>query len=191
VKVGRGSQANLWHHALEDGKTWQENLGRQQPRNRTFEERRRFLGPYPAKRIQKAVETKCNPEIRKRAIPIALTDAATMTPPAGARSIERHEIVRVGDRQLIRGKANSRRGCLGGFLKKGTQQPDRAELNSDTKPIVVAPVFGNKGAIGIVKMEMSSELIGCRLAREAPIPALLVFCQEIYRHLLRPALWTP
>jgi hypothetical protein len=76
-------------------------------------------------------------------------------------------------------------------VKKGAQQPDRAELNSDTKPIVVASVFGNKGAVGIVKMEMPSELIECRLAREAPIPALLVFCQEIYRHLLRPVLWAP
>ncbi len=95
-----------------------------------------------------------------------------MTLPAGTRSIECHEIDRVGDLQLIRGKANSRRGRFGGFLKKGSQQPDRAELNSDAKPIVVAPVFGNKLAIGIVKTEMASELIECRLAREAPIPAL-------------------
>ncbi len=80
-----------------------------------------------------------------------------MTPPASACSIERDEIGRVRGHQLIRREANSRGGRLGRVVKKSAQQTDRAELNRNAKSIVVAPVFGNKGAVGVVEMEVGGE----------------------------------
>ena len=51
---------------------------------------------------------------------------------------------------------------------------------------MIATVFGDKGAVGIVEMEMPRELIVRGFAGEAPIPSSLIFGKKADGNL-RPA----
>ena len=61
-------------------------------------------------------------------------------------------------------------------------QTNSAKLNSNAQAVVIATVFGDEGAVGIVEMEMPCELIVRGLAREAPVSSSLIFGKKADGH---------
>lgn len=76
----------------------------------------------------------------------------------------------------------AKRTADAGAVAGSSRKVPRAELDRDAQAIVVAAVFGNEGAIGIVEVEMAGELVGGRVARKTPVVAALAVSEEADRH---------
>jgi len=69
------------------------------------------------------------------------------------------------------------------------EEPQRTKLDRNAKSVVVAAVFGHESAIGVVEVEIASELVRCGFAGEPAVLASLAVGKEADRHrsgLLRP-----
>ena len=75
--------------------------------------------------------------------------------------------------------ANRHVGRIG---QKRTQESGSDDLQRQTETVVVAAPLGEQFAIGVVEVEVASELSGCRFSGVAAVAALLVFGQEIDGH---------
>lgn len=112
-----------------------------------------------------------------------------MPPTARAFRVDRHEFGRAGDRQLIGGEAHGRRRRHGRLFEQGPEEAQRAKLDRNAEAVVVAAVLGHERAIGVVEVEMASELVRCGFAGEPAVLAGLAVGKETDRHrsgLLRP-----
>jgi hypothetical protein len=105
-----------------------------------------------------------------------------MPPPSRVCDIERHTFGKLCDRELIGGKADSRRGRLLGVFEERPQQANSAKLNRNTQAVMISPMFGDEGAVRIIEMEMPVELIVRRLASEASVSPCLILCKKANWH---------
>jgi hypothetical protein len=105
-----------------------------------------------------------------------------MPPTARALRVDRHEFGRAGDRQLVGGEAHGRRRRHGRIFEQSPEEAQRAKLDRNTKAVMVAAVLGHEPAIGVVEVEMASELVRCRFAGEPTVLAGLAVGKEADRH---------
>jgi hypothetical protein len=95
--------------------------------------------------------------------------------PASVASAVRREVGRGG--QVYH--AGRHVGRIG---QKRTQESGSNDLQRQTEAVVLAAPFGEQLAIGVVEVEVASELSGCRFAGVAAVAAPLFFGQEIDGH---------
>jgi hypothetical protein len=72
----------------------------------------------------------------------------------------------------VRNHASRHVGRIG---QKRTQESGSDDLQRQTETVVVAAPLGEQFAIGVVEVEVASELSGCRFSGVAAVAALLVF----------------
>ena len=105
-----------------------------------------------------------------------------MPPTARALRVDRYEFGRAGDRQLVGGEAHGRRRRHGRIFEQSPEEAQRAKLDRNTEAVMVAAVLGHGRAIGVVEVEMASELVRCRFAGEPAVLAGLAVGKEADRH---------
>ena len=71
---------------------------------------------------------------------------------------------------------------LGGIVEERPQEPDRSQLQGKAQPVVVATPRLQHRAVGVVEMEVATELGGRGLAGVAAVAPLLLRGQEIDGH---------
>lgn len=63
---------------------------------------------------------------------------------------------------------------VGGLGKEGAQESHRTELNCKAHAVVVAAADGRQAPVSVREVEVAGELLGRRLASEAPVGKLLL-----------------
>ena len=71
---------------------------------------------------------------------------------------------------------------LGGIVEERPQEPDRSQLQGKAQPVVIATPRPQHRAIGVVEMEVATELGGRGFAGVAAVVPLLLRGQEIDGH---------
>ncbi len=93
----------------------------------------------------------------------------------------------LGDAQLPGDVGHDARWDLGGVGQEGAQESHRAELHGEPQTVVVSSVPIDQAPVGVVEMEVATELGGRRLARIAAVAALLLLSQEVDGHARSPS----
>ena len=83
---------------------------------------------------------------------------------------------------MVGGEAHCRGRRRGRIFEQGPKEVQRAKLNRNAKSVAVAAVLGQERAVGVVEVEIASELVRCWLAREPAIVAIVAVGKEADRH---------
>ena len=86
------------------------------------------------------------------------------------------------DRQLPGDMGDDDVRDVGGIIEERPQEPDRPQLQGKAQPVVIATPRLQHRAIGVVEMEVATELSGRGLAGVAAVVPLLLCGQEIDGH---------
>ena len=63
-----------------------------------------------------------------------------------------------------------------------SEEPDRAELDRESQPIVLAAPLRNQPQVRVIEIEETLQILLHEIIRESPEPAGLLITQELHRH---------
>src|SRR5258708_3481155 len=72
--------------------------------------------------------------------------------------------IRAVQGQLFAQRVQYRRWDVGRLLEERAQKSDRRQLQRESQAVVIAALLGNHPTVRIVQMEVSSQLVGRRIA---------------------------
>src|SRR6266705_3847049 len=146
------------------------------------------LGANPGSRIEETHQGKSSATIRKLFVAIMLADFLSVILLGLDSFGVPHDALWVSNVQLGSHVRNNSHRNIDRISEKGSQEPERSNLNPKAQTIVLSTTLGNKQTIFVVQMKIASELFWGWFANIASIALFLFFGEILNGHPIAPPL---
>ena len=153
-----------------------------QPGGGQVEEQAGPLGAEPGAGVEPADQAEVLRLVGEVAVAVPPPDLARVLAVRGRAVQVSREAGRVRDPQLATQMGHHAGRDIGRVGEEGAQEPDRDQLQREAQPVLVPTALGDQGEVGVIEMEVPSQLRGRGLAGVAAVAPLLLRGQEIDGH---------
>jgi hypothetical protein len=153
-----------------------------QPGGGQVEEQAGPLGAEPGAGVEPADQAEVLRLVGEVAVAIPPPDLAGVLAVRGRAVQVSGEAGRVRDPQLATQMGHHPGRDIGRVGEEGAQEPNCDHLQCEAQPVLVPTALGDQGQVGVIEMEVPSQLGGRGLASVAAVALLLLRGQEIDGH---------